>query len=174
MLKYEEVRKNKKQFLALTGLTIEEFEKLLAAFKRAYERKNPTNKTQKGKERKIKAGGGRRSELESYEQKLLFVLVYQKSYPIQEMMAVLFGLDQGQVNRWLHRLLPILKDALDDLGLLPERDGKKFAKHEVSRGKKAPLIIDGVDRRRQRPKNKDKQKLHYSGKKKVIVTKILS
>src|SRR5438093_208542 len=87
------------------------------------------------------------------------------------MMAVLFGLDQGQVNRWLHRLLPVVKDALDDLGLLPERDGSKFARHERSKGKKAPLIIDGVDRRRQRPKNDEKQKLHYSGKKKVHADK---
>lgn len=171
MLKYEELRKNKKRFLALTGLTIEEFEKLLPAFIRTYERKNPANKTQKGKERKIKAGGGRNSQLNSYEQKLLFVLVYQKSYPLQEMMAVLFGLDQGQVNRWLHRLLPVLKDALDDLGLLPERDGSKFARHERGKGKKAPLIIDGVDRRRQRPKNAEKQKLHYSGRKKTHTDK---
>ncbi len=171
MLKYEELRKNKKQFIALTGLTIEEFEKLLPAFMRAYERKNPSNKTQKGEDRIINAGGGRRSELNSYEQKLLFVLVYQKSYPLQEMMAVLFGLDQGQVNRWLHRLLPVLKDALDDLGLLPERDGSKFARHERGKGKKAPLIIDGVERRRQRPKKAEKQKLHYSGRKKTHTDK---
>src|SRR2546428_2022710 len=171
MLKYEELRKNKKQFLALTGLTIEEFEKLLPAFIRAYERKNPPNKTLKGKERKRKVGGGRSSELKSNEQKLLFALVYQKSYPLQEMMAVLFGIDQGQVNYWLHRLLPVLRDALDELALLPERDGAKFARHERSKGKKAPLIIDGVDRRRQRPKNAEKQKLHYSGKKKVHADK---
>lgn len=171
MLKYEELRKNKEQFVALTGLTIEEFEKLLPAFIRVYERNNSTNKTQKGKERKIKAGGGRSSHLRSYEQKMLFVLVYQKSYPLQEMMAVLFGLDQGQVNRWLHRLLPMLNDALDELGLLPERDGRKFARHERGKGKKAPLIIDGVDRRRQRPKKAEKQKLHYSGRKKTHTDK---
>ena len=171
MLKYEELRKNKKQFVALTGLTIEEFEKLLPAFNLAYERKNSSNKTQQGKERKIKEGSGRRSQLKSYEQKLLFVLVYEKSYPLQEMMAVLFGLDQGQVNRWLQRLLPILKDALDDLGLLPERDGSKFARHERGKGNKSPLIIDGVDRRRQRPKKAEKQKLHYSGRKKTHTNK---
>ncbi|MEW6732353.1 MAG: hypothetical protein AB1489_13580 [Acidobacteriota bacterium] len=79
MLKYEEIKKNKKQFLALTGLTIEEFEKLLPAFIRAYERKNPANKTQKGKNRKRKAGAGRSSELDSNEQKLLFVLVLRYS-----------------------------------------------------------------------------------------------
>jgi hypothetical protein len=29
------------------------------------------------------------------------------------------------------------------------------------------LIIDGTERRRQRPKNQEKQALHYSGKKKT-------
>lgn len=171
MLKYEELRKSKKQFLALTGITIEEFEKVLPVFIRVYERKKLSNKTQQGKERKIKVVVGRGSQIKSHEQKLLFALVYEKTYPIQEMMAVLFGLDQGQVNRWLHRLLPILKEALDELGLLPEREGSKFARHERGKGKKAPLIIDGVDRRRQRPKNKEKQKLHYSGRKKTHTDK---
>lgn len=172
MLKYEEVRKNKKQFLALTGLTVEEFEHLLPAFIRAYERKNPANKTGKGEERKRKAGGGRGSEIKSNEQKLLFALVYQKSYPLQELMAVVFEMSQGQVNNWIHRLLPVLRDALDEIGVLPERKPEKFAQHERGRGNSSELIIDGVDRRRQRPKKAEKQKLHYSGKKKLIAIKM--
>lgn len=172
MLKYEELKNTKRRFLALTGLTVNEFEKLLPAFARAYERAYPTNKTVTGKERQRKVGGGGESELKSNEDKLLLALVYQKSYPLQELIGVVFELSQSRVNYWLHRLLPVLKDALDDLGLLPERDGAKFARHETGRGKKAPLIIDGVDRRRQRPKNKDKQKLHYSGKKKLTAIKM--
>lgn len=165
MLTYQELKKTKRRFLALTGLTVNEFEKILPAFERAYEKKYPSNKTIDGKERIRKAGGGGESELKSYEDKLLLALVYQKSYPLQELIGVVFDLSQSRVNYWLHRVLPVLKNALDDLGLLPERDGKKFARHERSKGKKASLIIDGVDRRRQRPKNKEKQKLHYSGKK---------
>jgi len=171
MLKYEEVKKAKRRFLALTGLTVKEFEAILPAFARAYERAYPTNKTVEGKECKRKAGGGAESELNSYEDKLLLALVYQKSYPIQELIGVVFGLSQSRVNYWLHKLLPVLRDALDDLGLLPERDGSKFASHERGKGKKAPLIIDGVDRRRQRPKKAEKQKLHYSGRKKTHTDK---
>jgi hypothetical protein len=156
MLKYEEVKKTKRRFLALTGLTVTEFEGILPAFERAYERSYPKDKTTEGKDRKRKAGGGVESELKSIEDKLLLALVYQKSYPLQELLGVVFGLSQPRVNYWLHRLLPVLRDALDDLALLPEREGKKFARHERGRGKKAPLIIDGVDRRRQRPKQADK------------------
>jgi len=171
MLKYQEVKKTKRRFLALTGLTVNEFEKLLPAFERTYERKYPSNKTVDGKERQRKVGGGGESELKSYEDKLLLALVYQKSYPLQELIGLVFDLSQGRVNYWLHRLLPVLKDTLNELDLLPERDGAKFARHERGRGKKAPLIIDGVDRRRQRPKDEEKQQLHYSGKKKLIVIK---
>ncbi len=171
MLKYEEVKKTKRRFLALTGLTVKEFEVILPEFERAYERAYPRNKTIEGKTRKRKAGGGGESELKSTEDKLLLALVYQKSYPTQELLGVVFGLSQGRVNYWLHRLLPVLRDALDDLGVLPERDGAKFARHETGKGKKAPLIIDGVDRKRQQPKNADKQKLHYSGKKKAHTDK---
>lgn len=172
MLKYEEVKEQKRRFLALTGLSVKEFEKIIPAFERTYERAYPNNKTVEGKERQRKTGAGGESELKRIEDKLLLVLVYQKSYPLQELLGVVFDLSQSRVNYWLHRLLPVLRDALDELSLLPERDGKKFAKHERSTGKKAPLIIDGTDRRRQRPKNKEKQKLHYSGKKKLIATKI--
>ncbi|RPI96773.1 MAG: transposase family protein [Chloroflexi bacterium] len=49
-----------------------------------------------------KAGGGRKGTLASIEQKLLFALVYQKSYPVQSIMGELFGMDQSQANAWIH------------------------------------------------------------------------
>jgi hypothetical protein len=171
MVKYEEVKRNGKRFLALTGLTVKEFEKIMPAFERTYERAYPTSETIDGKERQRKFGGGRGSKLESKEEKLLLVLVYQKAYPLQELIGVAFELSQAQVNYWIHRLLPVLRDALDEIGVLPERKGKKFSQHEKGKGSSKELIIDGVDRRRQRPKNKEKQKLHYSGKKKHTAIK---
>ena len=78
-------------------------------------------------------------------------------------LAELFGLSQPQVNYWLGRLLPILRDALDDLGALPERAGRAFAGARPS----PRLIIDGTERRRQRPKNPEQQAAHYSGRKKT-------
>jgi len=154
MLTYDELKTNPRKFLALTSLTPNEFESLLPAFEIA-------------KTRKRKAGAGRKGSLESMEQKLLFVLVYQKGYPLQSIMGALFGISQGRTNAWIHRLLPILKQALDDLGVLPERDPKKFKAKEANRKDAADSIIDGTERRRQRPKQAEKQVLHYSGKKKI-------
>lgn len=167
MLTYEELKTNPRKFLSLTSLTPEEFADLLPAFERAYWKRYPASKTLAGKRRKRKAGAGRKGSLENVEQKLLFILVYQKSYPLQSVMGELFGISQGRVNEWIHRLLPVLKQALDDLEVLPERDPKKFKTKEKDRKDAATLIIDGTERRRQRPKQAEKQALHYSGKKKI-------
>jgi len=167
MLIYEELKEQPRKFLSLTSLTPEEFEDLLPAFERAYLKKHPMSKTMTGKKRKRKAGAGRKGSLESMEQKLLFALVYQKGYPLQSIMGELFRISQGRANEWIHRLLPILKQALDDLGVLPERDPKKFKAKEKNRKDAMDSIIDGTERRRQRPKQAEKQALHYSGKKKI-------
>ena len=140
MQTYEELKKNARKFVSLTSLTPEEFEYLLPAFEHAYRRTFPDTKTKTGQNRERKSGGGRKGALASIEQKLLFALVYQKSYPVQSIMGELFGMGQSQANEWIHRLLPILKQALDDLGYEPGR---------------------------QRPKGAKKQALYYSGKKKI-------
>ena len=80
-------------------------------------------------------------------------------------MGELFGLSQPRVNSWIHRLLPVLREALDEVGVLPERNSSPFAQCQPPSGEEPRLIIDGTERRRQRPKNLEKQAAHYSGKK---------
>ena len=167
MLEYTKLRQNRRKFLALTGLTLKEFQALLPAFVDAYRCTYEGDKTSAGRRRKRGMGGGRTGKLDTAEQKLLFILVYQKAYPLQVVMGELFDLSQSSANEWIHRLLPVLRNALTALGVMPERDGRQFARSE--RGKREPsdYIIDGTERRRQRPKKPEKQALHYSGKKKL-------
>ena len=167
MLTYDELKENPRKFVSFTSLTPEEFNALLPAFVRAYLKRYPASKTKAGKDRKRKAGAGRKGSLAGIEQKLLFALVYQKSYPLQSVMGELFGMGQSQANEWIHSLLPILKQALDDLGFAPERDPRKFKSKEKDRKDAADSIIDGTERRRQRPKQAKRQALHYSGKQKI-------
>ena len=167
MIDYDSLKGNERKFVALTGLTPQEFQRLLPAFTRAYVRAFPAEQTQTGQPRQRRRGGGRKGVLERGEHKLLFVLVYQKAYPLQELMGTVFGLSPSRVNRWIHRLLPVLSQALDDLGFLPQRDPRQFSRHERRQGEPPDLIIDGTERRRQRPKSPEKQALHYSGKKKA-------
>ena len=171
MITYEALQTDRRQFLALTGLTLSEFQLLLTAFPRAYQQLYPANQTAEGQPRQRSVGGGCKGLLHRPEDKLLFILVYLKTYPLQAVMGELFDLSQPQVNYWIHRLLPVLQQALDDLGVRPERDGSHFAQGQAASGADPRLIIDGTERRRQRPKNPEKQALHYSGKKKTHTDK---
>lgn len=171
MLNFTEVKRNQTEFLALTGLTLKEFTWLLPAFSLAYRRRYEGDQTRVGTLRKRKWGGGRSSSLDEMEQKLLFILVYQKTYPLQVVMGKLFAMDQSAANQWIHRLWPVLQDALTALGLMPERDGQKFAAAQRKRDEPPDYIIDGTERRRHRPKDPEKQALHYSGKKKLHTDK---
>jgi hypothetical protein len=103
--------------------------------------------------------------------KLLFVLVYLKTYPLQVVLGQLFGLSTSQANYWLQRLLPVLRSALQDRGVLPARDGGRWACRPAPPPGPRVVIIDGTERRRQRPKSPEKQGLHYSGKKKAHTDK---
>lgn len=167
MLAYRMLKGERRKFLALTGLTHKEFKALLLPFTEAYRRKYAGRKTLAGKKRQRQVGGGRRGMLETAEQKLLFILVYLKAYPLQVVMGELFGMNQSAANQWIHRLLPVLQAASTALGVRPERKGHQFARSERDRAESADYIIDGTERRRQRPKSPEKQVLHYSGKKKL-------
>lgn len=167
MLEYSTLKRDRRKFLALTGLTLKEFTALLPPFVEAYRRQYAGLKTLAGRKRKRHAGGGRRGMLQTPEQKLLFILVYLKAYPLQVVMGELFGMNQSAANQQIHRLLPVARQALTAIGVMPERDGGQFAQAERRRTEATTYIIDGTERRRQRPKSPEKQALHYSGKKKV-------
>ena len=167
MLEYTKLAHDRRKFLAFTGLTLREFQALLPAFVEAYRCRYESDKTLAGRKRKRHMGGGRAGKLRRAEQKLLFILVYTKAYPLQVVLGELFELSQASANEWLQRLLPVLREALVALGAMPEREGPHFARAERRKRESADYIIDGTERRRQRPKKPAKQTLHYSGKKKM-------
>src|SRR6266567_3055522 len=119
MVTYSKLQSKRRQFLALTGLTVPEFQTLMPAFTRSYRRLHPPERTVAGQPRQRLPGGGRTGSLHSAEQKLLFILVYLKAYPLQALMGELFGLSQPRVNAWIHRLLPVLHQTLAEVGALP-------------------------------------------------------
>jgi Helix-turn-helix of DDE superfamily endonuclease/DDE superfamily endonuclease len=165
MLIYNELKNKPREFLAATGLKLDEFEQLLPAFQTAYGKKYPPHLTQAGKTRQRQIGGGATGALPQIADKLFFILIYQKTNPLQTMHGLHFGLSQPQTNDWIHRLLPVLPQALRILGEAPERDARRVATSDLARAGGPNLTIDGSERRRQRPQDHTKQKEHYSGKK---------
>ncbi len=59
--------------------------------------------------------------LPTSEDRLLFILVYLKTNPLQVAHGIMFGLPQGKANQWIHVLLPVLRTALRQLGDAPSR-----------------------------------------------------
>lgn len=173
MFKYSLLKEKSKEFLAATGLTLIEFERLLPIFSNKLAELYPANRTRKGKLRQRQVGGGNKGKIQCDEDKLLFILVYQKTYPLQTILGLQFELSQSQANYWIHELMPVLREALDEMGLMPERDAKAVANSPLVTGSAADLLIDGTERRRQRPKDSEKQAEHYSGKKKTHTDKNL-
>lgn len=171
MLNYLELKEKPREFLVATGLRLEEFECLLPTFEKCYQASLPRKPKPTRQKKQRNAGGGRKSNLVSLSDKLLFILVYQKTFQLQTMHGLQFGLSQGRANYWIHRLLPVLQKALAAMGMKPEREGKKVATIiEASEGG-ANLSIDASEREMQRPVNIEKQKQKYSGKKKTHTDK---
>ena len=162
MLTYEKLKKKPRRFLALTSVNVAEFDELLPAFQRSWEA--DVEKRFNSKPRKRKAGGGRKAILTRLEDKLLFILVYFKTYPLQEVQGTLFGMSQAQANDWIHRLSPILQATLKEQALLPERKPAKL-EQVLAEYDLLEFSIDGTERRKQRPKDNKEQKAYYSGKK---------
>lgn len=166
MLTYAQLKDKPKEFLAATGLRPDEFERLLPAFATQYESQYPVDKTMKGQPRQRQRGGGVKGVLAKLEDKVLFILIYEKTYPLQTMHGLQFGLSQPQVNEWVQRLMPILRQALAELGMTPVRDPQAVSTDPLVNEAGADLVIDGTERRRQRPKDAHQQRQSYSGKKK--------
>jgi hypothetical protein len=173
MLNYSQLKENRKEFLAATGLYPEEFERLLVVFKEKYGTLSSTSQTKEGKPRQRQIGGGTKGKLQADEDKLVFILVYQKTYPLQTMHGLQFELSQPQANYWIHQLLPVLQKSLAEMGMKPERDASQVQNSPLMKETTADLMIDGTERRRQRPQEAKKQEQHYSGKKKTHTDKNL-
>jgi len=171
MLNNNQLKTRPRDFLAATGLQPAEFEQLLGAFEVAYRQQYPPERTLQGKARQRQAGAGAKAKLESMADKLLFILVYTKTNPMQTMHGLQFDLSQGQANHWIHRLLPVLQQALRDLGQAPGRCASGVAQSALAHKGGANLVIDGTERPCQRPQDATKQKAQYSGKKKTHTDK---
>jgi len=174
MITYAGLKEKPKEFLAATGLHVNEFEQLLPGFQEKMAgQRPPDDQTTQGKPRQRRGGAGPKERLRTAEDKLLFILVYQKTYPLQTMLGLHFGLSQPRANYWIHCLLPILREVLAEMGMTPERDPQAVANHPLMKEAAPDLLIDGTERRRQRPQDPEQQKAHYSGKKKAHTDKNL-
>jgi hypothetical protein len=169
--RYAALKNKPRTLLCLTGLTVTEFEALLPSFDTPWQDYLDQQFVQ-DKPRQRGFGGGRKATLHRVEDKRLFILLYFKLYPLQEVQGLLFGLSQAQANEWIHRLTPVLQQALGAQKQLPQRQAQNL-EQVLAACPSLEFFIDGTERRIQRPQDKEQQKLNYSGKKKTHTRKNL-
>lgn len=165
MIKYTKLAQNPKLFQSFTGLGMASFKKVLPAFEKAYEAEQGRREAQRETPRRRQRGGGRTGLIPEIEDKLVFILVYFRFYPVQILQGFLFGLSQAQANEWIHRLTPLLNEALGYEQQLPARRTDDI-EALLEACPELEFMIDGTERPVRRPKDGEQQKAKYSGKKK--------
>ncbi len=153
---------------AVLGLSRAEFNALLCDFERC------RKQIQRAKPNRRRApGAGRKTKLGGPEGLLFFILFYLKVYPTFDLLSVFFGLDRSECHRWVKKLLPVLEKTLRQKLVLPRRKLRSLAEFaEVFPGA-SEVMIDGTERRIQRPSRPSTNRKHYTGKKKAHTRKTL-
>lgn len=115
-----------------------------------------------------KPGSGMKGTLSSHENKLFFCLFYLKNYMTFDVLGSIFGFQNGNAWTQLNNHLPLVKTALKSLNVLPETDSNRIAMVIQAIENDAKISCDAYEIPCDRPAEKEKQELMYSGKKKDI------
>jgi len=150
-LTYQRLKGKPVNFLKLTGLKVEEFDKIVIKLKPAFEELEA---------KKLLAG--RTSHLPTIEDKLLCVFIYYRTYITHVFLGYLFNLHNSNICRVIKKIEPLLAK---NISITKDRS--------LTSDKVLKLIADVSEQPTQRPSRKQKES--YSGKKKrhTIKTEIV-
>lgn len=171
MFNIERALTNKRLMLAITGVTPQEFQNLIPAFSQAWLEEKRKQHRKDAKERKL--GGGRIGFLKTTAEKLFFILFYYKCYPTYDVLSFIYDCNRSNACRRQFQLSNTIEKTLGKKLTLPERRMKKLEDFFKAFPEAREIFIDGTERPIQRPKDKEKQRANYSGKKKKHTRKNL-
>ena len=157
---------NPRAIKALTGLSWQEFTDLVPLFE-----KSLNEIRMKRPNRVRKTGGGQKGRLPTSESKLFFVLFYLKTYPTFDVLGFLADKERSHSYEAVVLYSKAVQKALGKKLVLPKRKIRSVEEFiQMFHGLK-DVLLDGTERRVQRPKNKKSQNKTYSGKKKATTRK---
>ena len=168
-LTYEKIKNKPEVLISLTTLRREEFEQLSEFFEQEWQAYTKQY-TLEGKPRDRKASIRSNTVLRTAEDRLLFILYHLKGNAIQQLMAITFEMKQAQVSLWIKLLSKLLRDALAQQDFLPLRKTEQLKKVLETEN---TVLLDATEREIQRPTDYEVQKEYYSGKKRIILSKII-
>lgn len=160
-ISYTQIR-DARQWKASTGLSEDQFRKLVEEFKITYEDflgetiNERTNNSSS------------ESRFKNYEELLFFLLYSIKSGLTYDLLALSFNMNRGSAFRTQTFGLRILEMTLQRLDFLPKRFFENLDDFKETMSEHEELLLDGSEQCRQRPGNEEDQKEDYSGKKNPI------
>jgi hypothetical protein len=126
-LRFTDLQTRPTEVLDLTSLTVDELRQLVAPFEAAFQAYMADWRLD-GKPRTARRYTTYTNcPLPTPADRLLFILVYLKTYPLQVVQGRLFGMGQSKAHQWIHVLLVVLRAALRALGDAPSRSLTELA-----------------------------------------------
>ena len=111
----------------MTSLTVDEFQQLVPPFEAAFQAHMAGWRLDGQPRTARRYTTYKNCPLPTPEDRLLFILVYLKTYPLQVVQGRLFGLGQSKAHQWIHVLLVVLRATLRALGDAPTRSVTELA-----------------------------------------------
>ena len=141
-LRFTNLQTRPLEVLDLTSLTLEEFRRLVPPFEAAFQAHMAQWRFDGQPRTARQYTTYTTSPLPTPEDRLLFILTYLKTYPLQVVQGRLFGMDQSKANQWIHLLLGVLKATLRALGDAPSRSLQALAQRiGVTEAAAAALVV---------------------------------
>jgi hypothetical protein len=130
------------EVLDLTSLTLDEFRRLVPPFEAAFQAHMAQWRFDGQPRTARRYTTYTNCPLPTPEDRLLFILTYLKTYPLQVVQGRLFGMDQSKANQWIHVLLAVLQATLRGLGDAPSRSLQALAQRiGVTEAAAAALVV---------------------------------
>jgi Helix-turn-helix of DDE superfamily endonuclease len=121
MLRFADLQTRPTEMLDLTSLTLKEFQELVPYFEAAFQAHMAEWRLDGQLRTARRYTTYQNCPLPTPEDRLLFILVYLKTYPLQVVQGRLFGMGQSKAHQWIHVLLVVLRATLRTLGDAPTR-----------------------------------------------------
>jgi hypothetical protein len=141
-LRFTDLQTRPLEVLDLTSLTLDEFRHLLPPFEAAFQAHMAQWRFDGRPRTARRYTTYQNCPLPTPEDRLLFILAYLKTYPLQVVQGRLFGMDQSKANQWIHVLLVVLQATLRALGDAPSRSLQELAQRiGVTEAEAAALVV---------------------------------
>ncbi len=141
-LRFADLQSRPTEVLDLTSLTVEEFLELVPPFEAAFQAHMAAWRLDGRPRTARRYTTYTNCPLPTPEDRLLFILVYLKTYPLQVVQGRLFGMGQSKAHQWIHVLLVVLRATLRGLGDAPTRSVQELAQRlGVAKAKAAALVM---------------------------------